>query len=315
MVIWPASLPEFFYHDHYQFNLADGHSFPIRKYALLRQMVLDSGLLPAEQLLPGPAATDAQLTLAHTPEYVSKVDRGDLTERENRRTGFDWSPELAERSRHSVGSTIAASRSALRVGLSANLGGGTHHAHADFGQGYCVYNDVAVAALLMQQEGLAKDILICDCDVHQGNGTASILQNKPSIFTFSIHGEKNFPFRKSQSTLDVGLKDGTLDGEYMDVLDGALDYILARFSPDIVIYLAGADPFNQDRLGRLALTKQGLLQRDTMVFSTFLGRGIPVVVTMSGGYAKEVADIVDIHLGTLRTGLEIWRQIQSSEPD
>ena len=216
------------------------------------------------------------------------------------------------RSRRSVGSTIAACRSALRFGFSANLGGGTHHAHADFGQGYCVYNDVAIAALLMQHEGLANEILICDCDVHQGNGTASILQNIPSMYTFSIHGEKNFPFRKSHSTLDVGLKDGTTDAEYVDALDGALEYISARFTPDLVIYLAGADPFYQDRLGRLALTKQGLIERDRKVFSNFLQRGIPVAVTMSGGYANQVADIVDIHFATLQTGLEIWRRGQAS---
>ena len=312
MVTWPASFPEFFYHDHYQFYLSDGHSFPVSKYGLLRQKVLDSGLLPEEHLSPGPSASDTQLALAHTPEYVAKVDRGDLSEREIRRTGFPWSAELVKRSRHSVGSTIAACRSALRFGFSANLGGGTHHAHADYGQGYCVYNDVAVAALLMQQEGLAKEILICDCDVHQGNGTASILQDNPSIYTFSIHGEKNFPFKKSQSTLDVGLKDGTKDAEYLDALDGALEYISARFTPDLVIYLAGADPFYQDRLGRLALTKQGLLQRDQMVFSTFLQSGIPVAVTMSGGYARDVADIIDIHFCTLQVGFEIWREVQAS---
>ncbi|HSG26010.1 MAG TPA: histone deacetylase [Anaerolineales bacterium] len=308
----PELFPEFFYHDQHQFYLSDGHSFPISKYALLRQRVIESGLLPEEQLSPGPSASDSQLALAHTPEYITKVDQGGLTERENRRTGFPWSPELAMRSRRSVGSTIAACRSALRFGFSANLGGGTHHAHADFGQGYCVYNDVAVAALLMQLEGLAKEILICDCDVHQGNGTASILQNNPSVYTFSIHGDKNFPFSKSQSTLDVGLKDGTRDAEYLDALDGALEYISARFTPDLVIYLAGADPFYQDRLGRLALTKQGLLQRDQMIFSTFLSHGIPVAVTMSGGYANQVADIVDIHFGTLQTGLEIWRRVQAS---
>jgi len=312
MVSWQASFPEFFYHDHYQFHLTDGHSFPVSKHALLRQKALDSGLLPEEQLSPGPSASDAHLTLAHTPEYVGKVDRGELTEREKRRVGLPWSPGLAKRSRHSVGSTIAACRSALRFGFSANLGGGTHHAHADFGQGYCVFNDVAVAAFLMQQERLAKDILICDCDVHQGNGTASILQNDPSIYTFSIHGEKNFPFRKSQSTLDVSLKDGTMDAEYLDALDGALEYISARFTPDLVIYLAGADPYSQDRLGRLALTKQGLLKRDQMVFTNFLPWGIPVAVTMSGGYANQVEDIVDIHFNTLQAGLEIWRHAQIS---
>lgn len=311
MVSWPALQPEFFYHDQVFFRLPEGHSFPISKYALLRQKVLDSGLVPEDRLRAGPEATDAQLALAHTPDYIEKVDLGRLTERESRRTGFPWSPELAKRSRHSVGSTIAACRSALRIGFSATLGGGTHHAHADYGQGYCVYNDVAVAALAMQQEGLANEILICDCDVHQGNGTASILQNHASIYTFSIHGEKNFPFQKSKSMLDVGLKDGTRDEEYLETLDGALDYITARFNPELVIYLAGADPFYEDRLGRLALTKQGLLARDQMVFSRFLPLGIPMAVTMSGGYAKKVEDIVEIHFETLRTGMEVWGQMVS----
>jgi acetoin utilization deacetylase AcuC-like enzyme len=235
------------------------------------------------------------------------MNQGGLSEREIRRTGFPWSPELAIRSRHSVGGTIAACRSALLHGFAANLGGGTHHAHADHGQGYCIYNDAAVAALVMRQEGLVEDILICDCDVHQGNGTASILEKISEIFTFSIHGARNFPFRKAQSSLDIGLKDGTGDSEYLEALEGALDYILARFSPQLVIYLAGADPYYDDRIGRLSLSKDGLLTRDRLVFSTFFGMGIPVAVMMSGGYARNVVDIIEIHLGTLRTGMEEWR--------
>jgi len=306
MVNSSPPLPEFFYHDQHRFYLTEGHTFPISKYALLRQRLLEAGLMAAEQFLPGPAATDDQLALAHTPEYIEKINYGTLTEKEIRRTGFPWSPELAVRSRHSVGGTIAASRSALRSGLAANLGGGTHHAHADHGEGYCVYNDVAVAALVMRQEGLAGDILICDCDVHQGNGTASILELIPQIFTFSIHGEKNFPFRKKPSDLDIGLKDGTGDADYLDALDGALDYILARFTPELVIYLAGADPFYDDRLGRLALSKEGLIARDRLVFSRFMRMGVPIAVTMSGGYARNVEDIIDIHFGTLCTGLAEW---------
>jgi acetoin utilization deacetylase AcuC-like enzyme len=303
-----SSLPEFYYHDQHHFYLNDGHSFPISKYALLREKILQGGLLPEELIKPGPMATDAQLSLAHTSEYIQKVTSGGLTEREMRRTGFPWSPELSNRSRHSVGGTISACRSAIERGFAANLGGGTHHAHADHGEGYCVYNDVAVASLVMRQEELVGDILICDCDVHQGNGTASILQNVPDIYTFSIHGEKNFPFRKVKGDLDVGLKDGTEDEEYLEALDGALDYILARFKPEMVIYLAGADPYCEDRLGRLALSKEGLLARDHLVYSTFFKMGIPIAVVMGGGYAREVSDIVEIHLGTLRTGLEEWRK-------
>ena len=174
-----------------------------------------------------------------------------------------------------------------------------------------MYNDVAVAALVMLQENLVGDILICDCDVHQGNGTASILQENRDIFTFSIHGEKNFPFRKAKSDLDVGLDDGTQDDEYLDALEGALEYILARFNPGLVIYLAGADPYWDDRLGRLALSKEGLLARDNLVFSTFLQEQIPIAVTMSGGYARNVSDIVDIHFGTLKTGVEVWNRLDT----
>lgn len=308
MVISASSLPEFYYHDQHHFYLNDGHSFPISKYALLRKKILQDGLLPGQQIKPSPVATDDQLSLAHTPEYIQKVTLGGFTEKEMRRTGFPWSPELSIRSRHSVGGTIAACRSAIERGLSANLGGGTHHAHADHGEGYCVYNDVAVASLVMLQEGLVRDILICDCDVHQGNGTASILQNVPDIFTFSIHGEKNFPFRKVKGDLDVGLNDGTEDEEYLEALDGALDYILARFKPELVIYLAGADPYREDRLGRLALSKEGLLARDHLIYATFFEMGIPITVTMGGGYAREVSDIVEIHKGTLRTGVDEWEK-------
>ncbi|MEJ2759743.1 MAG: histone deacetylase, partial [Anaerolineales bacterium] len=210
---------------------------------MLRQRLQASDLASPEHILPGPAATTGQLALAHTREYIYKVDEGGLTEKEIRRMGFPWSTELAQRSRHSVGSTIAACRSAMQAGLGFNLGGGTHHACADHGQGYCVYNDAAVAARVIQQEKLADRVLIVDCDVHQGNGTASILQGDDSIYTFSIHGEKNFPFRKAASDLDIGLPDGTGDEEYLETLEGALAYIETRFIPDLVIYLAGADPY------------------------------------------------------------------------
>lgn len=282
----------------------------MQKYRLVREGVLDSGLVPAEQVVPGPRATTEQLALAHTREYIDKVDHGGLSEKEVRRMGFPWSPELAERSRHSVGSTIAACRTALEVGMGVNLGGGTHHACADHGQGYCVYNDVAVAARVMQQEKRVDCVLVVDCDVHQGNGTASILQGDDSIFTFSIHGEKNFPFRKEASDLDIGLPDDTGDNEYLETLDGALTYLESRFTPDLVIYLAGADPYRGDRLGRLALSKAGLLARDKLVFEKYLGQGIPLAVVASGGYAKDVGEIVEIHLATLKAGLEVFQRVR-----
>ena len=305
MVRQLAAHPEFFYHDHYEFYLPEGHSFPLQKYALLRQRLIESGVAVPSQIKPGPAATTKQLALAHTLDYINRVDHGRLTEREIRRTGFPWSPELAVRSRHSVGSTIAASRSALQAGLGFNLGGGTHHACADHGQGYCVYNDVAVAAMVMRQENLADRVLIVDCDVHQGNGTASILKEEPNIFTFSIHGEKNFPFRKEDSDLDIGLEDDTGDEAYLEILADALEYILARFTPDLVLYIAGADPYCEDRLGRISLTKGGLLGRDELVFSQFLLQGIPLAAVSGGRYAKDVNDIVDIHFATLEAGVRM----------
>ncbi|MGD2027899.1 MAG: histone deacetylase [Anaerolineales bacterium] len=305
MVSQSAGSPEFFYHDHFEFYLPEGHSFPIHKYSLLRQRLVESGVATPSQIKPGPAATTEQLALAHTMDYIDRVDRGGLTEREIRRTGFPWSPELAVRSRYSVGSTIAACRSALRAGLGFNLGGGTHHACADHGQGYCVYNDVAVAAMVMRQEGLADRVLIVDCDVHQGNGTASILKDEPNIFTFSIHGEKNFPFRKEDSDLDIGLEDDTGDEVYLQILADALEYILARFTPDLILYIAGADPYREDRLGRFALSKGGLRERDELVFSQFLPQGVPLAAVSGGGYAKDVNDIVDIHFATLEAGIRM----------
>ncbi len=298
--------PQFYTHDQFAFYLPEGHSFPITKYALLRQRLEASGLVSLEQIVVGPAATTEQLALAHTREYIRKVDEGGLTEKEIRRMGFPWSAELAQRSRHSVGSTIAACRSALERGLGFNLGGGTHHACADHGQGYCVYNDVAVAARVMQQEKRADRVLVVDCDVHQGNGTASITQGDESIYTFSIHGEKNFPFRKESSNLDIGLPDDTGDEEYLETLEGALGYIETRFTPDLVIYLAGADPYMGDRLGRLALTKAGLLARDQLVFEQYLGSGVPLAVVASGGYARDEDEIVEIHFATIQAGVAAY---------
>lgn len=309
MVDLHPSQPEFYYHDHFDFYLPEGHRFPLQKYRLLREALQASGLAHPDQVIPGSAATTEQLALAHTREYIDKVDYGGLSEKEVRRMGFPWSPELAERSRHSVGSTIAACRTALVAGMGVNLGGGTHHACADHGQGYCVYNDVAVAARVMQQEKRVDNVLVVDCDVHQGNGTASILQGDDSIFTFSIHGQKNFPFRKEASDLDIGLPDNTGDDEYLETLDGALMHIESRFTPDLVIYLAGADPYQGDSLGRLALSKAGLLARDRLVFEKYLEQGIPLAVVSSGGYAKNVGDIVEIHLATLKAGLEIFQKI------
>lgn len=289
-----------YYSDHFTLPLPEGHRFPIEKYALLRKRVMADGIITNGNAIVPPQATLDQLRLAHNPEYVQRVINGELSEKEVRRIGFPWSLGLVERSRLSVGGTIAACRTALQDSVSANLAGGTHHAYADHGEGYCVFNDCAVAARAMQAENRVRRVVILDCDVHQGNGTAAIFAQDPSVFTFSIHGAKNFPFHKEPSDLDIALPDGCGDDQYLDSLRQGLEQSLARAGAGLAIYLAGADPFEGDRLGRLALSKPGLVERDSLVFSLCGEAGIPVAVTMSGGYADCVDDSVDIHYQTIK---------------
>jgi acetoin utilization deacetylase AcuC-like enzyme len=289
-----------YYSDHFVLPLPDGHRFPMAKYARLRARVLDEGVVSGGDLHEAPAATWEQLTLAHAPEYVAAVAAGTLPPEMVRRIGFPWSPAMVERSRRSVGATIAAAGAALEDGAAANLAGGTHHAFADRGEGYCVFNDVAVAARVLQRDGRAARIAVIDCDVHQGNGTAAIFAGDPSVFTCSLHGARNYPFRKETSDLDVELEDGADDAAYLRALEGALPAVFARQRPEIVFYLAGADPYLGDRLGRLRVTKAGLAARDARVFAACRAAATPVAVVMSGGYAPEVDDIVDIHLQTVR---------------
>ncbi len=288
-----------YYHDVFTFPLPEGHRFPAQKYPLLRQRLLSQGVLHPDELLLAEAATQAQLSRVHSAEYLTKVNRGSLSEKEIRRIGLPWSPQLVERSRRSVGSTIAACRSALEQGLSISLGGGTHHAYPDHGEGFCVFNDVAVAARTLQAEGLVRRVVILDLDVHQGNGTAATFKDDPSVFTFSIHGEKNFPYHKEPSDMDIGLPDGSADEVYLEVLQRALPQVLSLAKADLAIYLAGADPFAGDRLGRLALTKGGLAERDRLVIETCLRAGLPLAITLAGGYARQLEDTVEIHLQTV----------------
>lgn len=294
-----------YYHDLFTFPLPQGHRFPIQKYVLLRQRLVEEGVIPLADLhVPAPA-NDDQLLLVHAQEYLQKIKNGGLTKKEIRRLGFPWSLDLVERSRRSVGSTIAACRSALENGLAASLAGGTHHAFPDHGQGFCVFNDVAVAVRVMQKETKAERALIVDCDVHQGNGTAGIFEGDSRVFTFSIHGAKNFPFRKSQSDLDIDLQDGTGDEEYLAALKDGLEKAFDEADAEWVIYLAGADPYQEDRLGRLSLTKSGLARRDRMVLESSRQRGLPVAIVMSGGYGEDVKDTVDIHFQTVRLAAAI----------
>jgi len=252
---------------------------------------------------PEPARKKAILR-AHDPEYIRRLFEGKLTDKEIRRVGLPWSPQIVKRTLYSVGATIAACRAALLEGVAVNLGGGTHHAFYDRGQGFCWLNDSVIAARAMQAEGLAENILIVDCDVHQGDGTAAITKNDPSIFTFSIHGKNNFPYHKETSNLDLELENGADNRSYLDALVNSLTACLMSFNADLVIYLAGADPYRKDRYGRLSLTKAGLAQRDRIVLGRLNENRLPVVITMAGGYAPDIQDIVDIHFQTIETALE-----------
>lgn len=301
-----------FYTDHFVLPLPEGHRFPMAKYRLLREKVAQ---LPGIILKEAPAASDTELLLAHDPGYVRRVIEGALAAKEQREIGFPWTPGMVERSRRSAGATIAAARAALSEGLAVNLAGGTHHAYRDKGSGFCVFNDAAIAARALQRRiDRSLKVAVIDLDVHQGNGTASILRNDPSIFTLSLHGEKNFPFRKEAGDLDIGLPDGCDDGMYLQALDEALDVLDQRFAPDFVIYLAGADPHEGDRLGRLSLTLGGLEARDQRVFDYARGRGIGVAVTMAGGYGHDVSATVQVHAQTVQTALAFWGERATAAP-
>ncbi len=288
-----------FYSDHFPIPLPKGHRVPVAKYTRLRERVTEAALVSPDDLMTPHAASDEELCRAHSPEYVQRVELGQLSEREIRALGFPWSPQLVQRSRHSSGATIEACRSALAEGYGVNLAGGTHHAFRERGEGYCVFNDSAVAALAMITERRASRIIIIDCDVHQGNGTAAIMADEPDVFTLSIHGERNFPARKQQSDLDIALADGTGDEAYLAALDQGLRRALARFCPDLAVYLAGADPYRDDSLGRLSLTKSGLVARDRLVLDHCARVDAPVAVAMAGGYARFLEDTVDIHFNTV----------------
>jgi acetoin utilization deacetylase AcuC-like enzyme len=295
----------------FPFPLPPGHRFPLRKYALLQEAVAASGWVLPEDLIGAEPATDAQLLYAHDPGYLKRVIDGQLSRKEIQRIGLPWSPELVERARRSVGGTISACRAAVKDGIAVNLAGGTHHAFRDRGQGFCLFNDSVIAARTMQTEGHAHRIVVLDCDVHQGNGTAALAAGDPTIFTFSIHNEQNFPLHKEPSDLDIGLDDGTGDAEYLEVLEHGLRRALDLAEADLAIYLAGADPYEGDLWGRLALTKQGLAERDRRVLGRCWQKDLPVTVVLAGGYGRHVEDTVAIHLQTVRIAAEMahnWSQ-------
>jgi acetoin utilization deacetylase AcuC-like enzyme len=295
-----------FYSDVFVLPLPSHHRFPMGKYARLRERLLAGGDFGLEDFVVPAAVTDAEITRVHCAEYLERVADGRLSAAEQKAIGFPWSERMVERSRRSSGATLAAAREALTRGWAANLAGGTHHAFRNRGEGFCVFNDTAIAARALQAEAGLTRIAVIDCDVHQGNGTASIFAGDESVFTFSIHGARNFPFTKETSDLDVELPDGTGDDEYLWHLERALDETLERSRPQLVFYLAGADPYEGDRLGRLKLTKAGLARRDERVLATLAARRIPVAIAMAGGYASDIEDSVDIHANTIRTAKRVW---------
>ena len=288
-----------FYTDRFALPLTPGHTFPAEKYALLRERVERSGMVAPEDLREPRAATDEEILRVHHADYVQKVVDGGLSALEIRALGLPWSPELVERSRRSCGATIEAAEWALREGVAVNLAGGTHHAFPDRGAGYCVFNDAAVAARSLQARGLVGRVLILDCDVHQGDGTACVFEDDPSVFTFSLHGARNYPLVKQRSDLDIELDDDATDAPYLDALNHGLDAALSWPDADLAIYLAGADPFEGDRLGRLKVSKVGLAARDRVVFRRCREARLPVAVAMAGGYARSIEDTVEIQFQTV----------------
>jgi acetoin utilization deacetylase AcuC-like enzyme len=305
-----------FYSDQFVLPLPPSHRFPMTKYRMLRDRL--QAQAPGIRMQLAPPVSDGELALVHTPAYVNAVAEGLLSAAQQREIGFPWSISMVERARRSVGATAAAARVAMHEGVAANLAGGTHHAQADKGSGFCVFNDVAVAARLMQAEWHRRQmqdrhphpallrIAVIDLDVHQGNGTAAVFRDDPSVFTLSMHGAKNFPFRKEPSDLDVELPDGCTDQPYLDALDTALAALWACHRdalPGLVFYLAGADPHEGDRLGRLKLSAQGLAERDRRVFAACRARRIPVTVAMAGGYGRVIEDTVALQVRTLQEAL------------
>ena len=294
-----------FYSDHFVLPLPKGHRFPMAKYSMLRERVDADGICGPGELRTPRAVTDEEILRAHVPGYLERVVSGTLTDKEMRRIGFPWSERMVERSRRASGGTIGACLAAMEEGFAANLAGGTHHAFSGRGEGYCVFNDSAIAARAVQAAGLVERVVVIDTDVHQGNGSAQIVRGDPSVFTFSIHGAKNFPFHKEESDLDAPLPDGADDTEFLTTLERGLEMALEAADADLAIYLAGADPFEGDRLGRISVTKSGLAERDRMVLEACRDRGIPVAVTMAGGYARSVEDTVDVHFQSIKRAADL----------
>lgn len=294
-----------FFSDTYTLPLPEGHRFPMSKYEMLRSYLLDERILHSSELFQSPLAEPELLGLAHTPEYIKAMREGTVDRSIIMRIGFPWSPSLYDRSRATVGGAVEATKYALKEGISGNLAGGTHHAHADRGEGYCVFNDIAVATRYLQKHRLAQRIAIIDLDVHQGNGNSSILGEDENVFILSVHGEKNYPFRKVPSTLDIGLADGAGDDEFLEAVKLGLRAI-DRFQPDYIFYQMGVDPLKEDVLGKLNVTHEGLIQRDRLVLKYCYQNKIPVSLALGGGYAKPIEASVIAYANTYRVVKEIY---------
>lgn len=316
---------EAFYTDEFVLPLPQGHRFPMEKYRILRDKVHASDCCIGLSV-PG-AATSGQLALAHCPYYIERIETGNVSRDEQRDIGFPWSERMVERSRRSVGATVSAVRSALQHGASVNLAGGTHHAKRNKGGGFCVFNDLAVAARVYQTDAIARlntnktrsntrslgnKVLVIDLDVHQGDGTAEILRSDHSVFTFSMHGEKNYPFQKEKSDLDIELPDGTGDDEYLTQLERALNQINKRFTPNMVLYVAGLDVHQSDRLGKLALSDEGIRLRDQVVLEWVQHRNLPVAAVMAGGYFPDLEHLTDLQLGVIKRLADYGRHYQET---
>src|SRR5512146_3039973 len=298
--------PILYYTDHHHFPLPEGHRFPVAKYRLIRELLQPTGLF---DLRPAPLADASQVELAHDPNYVRQFVEGTLPREIMRRIGFPWSEGLVQRTLASVGATLAASNQALRTGFGGTLAGGTHHAFRAAGSGYCVFNDIAVAIESLRKEGKPSKFAVVDLDVHQGDGTAQMFEDNPDVLTFSMHGGKNFPFRKQRSKIDIELEDGTGDDIYLEKLASALPQV-REFEPEVVFYQSGVDPLDSDRLGRLAVTMDGPRVRDRMVFEMVRSGGWPVVVTLGGGYSDPISRTAEAHAQTFRTAVEILNNSQ-----
>lgn len=297
-----------FYSDLYTIPLPPGHKFPMAKYRALREELSDD---PQFEFEPSPLASPEEVELAHDPRYVARFLEGHLTPQEIRRIGFPWSEALVKRTLASAGGTLAATRRAWEFGCSGALAGGTHHAFYAEGSGFCVFNDIAIGILALRESGKIQRAAVVDLDVHQGDGTAAIFSDDPDVFTFSMHGDRNFPLRKQISRRDVPLPDGTGDEEYLQILEQELPAVFA-FEPEVIFFQAGVDGLKTDRLGRLALTHAGLRARDSLVLNTCLRSEIPVVITIGGGYSDPIQPTIEAHASTFRTAASIFARYATS---